>query len=285
MGVSQRRACHVLGHYRSTHRYRPKENRLQKKLVGRVIELAREQPRSGYRMIARRLRQEGWQLNDKRVYRIWRQEGLKVPQKRVKKRRLGNKAGGLGSLRAERPNHVWSIDFIFDRTSNGKSLKILTVIDEFTRECIALEVNRKFTSNDLVELLADLFAIRGVPEHLRSDNGPEFISQRLRRFLAQLNINGSLIEPGSPWENGFVESFHSRLRDECLACELFGSLNEARELIGRWRDYYNHRRPHGSLGGLTPAVFATRWSASASVAPLPLRKLTKPRNLTQTQYS
>lgn len=209
-------------------------------------------------MITRLLRQEGWQVNFKRVYRLWRQEGLKVPVKKAKKRRLGDKNGGIKRRKAERLNHVWSIDFIFDKTSNGRPLKILSLIDEFTRECLALEIGRRCTGDDVVELLVDVFAIRGIPEFIRLDNGPEFISTRVRTFLEGIDVGASYIEPGSPWENGYVESFHSRLRDECLACEEFVTLAEAQEVIGNWRQNYNHRRPHSSLGGKTPAEFASQ---------------------------
>ena len=230
-------------------------------------------------MITRMLRREGWAVNFKRVYRIWKQEGFRVPQKKTKKRRLGSTAGGISRRRAVRVNHVWSIDFIFDRTSNGRSLKILSLIDEYTRECIALEVSRRFTGDDLVDLLVDVFSIRGVPEFIRSDNGPEFISRRVREFLERIDVGTSFIQPGSPWENGYVESFHSRFRDECLSCEEFTTLHEAQEIIGRWRSTYNHRRPHSSLSGLTPAEFAARCSASTPVATLPTLKRNNKRDL------
>ena len=233
----------------------------------RIVELAREFPRYGYRMITRLLRQEGWTVNFKRIYRLWKREGLKVSMKKRKKRRLGSIDGGITRRQAERPNHVWSIDFIFDRTENGQSLKILSVIDEFTRECIALEVNRRFTGESLVYLLRDLFVARGVPEFIRSDNGPEFVSRSVREFLNFIEVGASYIEPGSPWQNGYVESFHSRLRDECLACEVFGNLSEARTVIGLWKNVYNNRRPHSSLGGETPTNFARQFSASSACAP------------------
>lgn len=245
----------------------PRDNEAERRLVGRILELVREFPRYGYRMITRMLRQEGWQVNFKRIYRLWRREGLKVPVKRGKKRRLGTVEGGISRRHAERPNHVWSIDFIFDRTENGRPLKIFSLVDEFTRECIALEVNRNFTGDHLVELLTDLFSIRGVPEFIRSDNGPELISRRVQRFLEKVDVGTSYIEPGSPWQNGYVESFHSRLRDECLACELFTTLAEARAVITAWRHTYNHRRPHSSLGGQTPADFASQWPASVRATP------------------
>ena len=231
-------------------------------LVFRILELVREFPRYGYRQITRLLRREGWKVNFKRVYRLWKREGLKVPRKQKKRRRLGDSGGGITRRQAERMNHVWSLDFIFDRTTNGRPLKILSMIDEFTRECIALEVNRRITSEDVIGVLVDLFAIRGVPEFIRCDNGPEFIATRLRSFLAKVDVGTSYIEPGSPWENGFVESFHSRFRDECLACEEFTTLSEAIAVITQWRMTYNQRRPHSRLGGLPPAEFAAQWATS-----------------------
>ena len=189
-------------------------------------------------------------------------------RRKTKKRRLGSVSGRICRRRAERINHVWSIDFIFDRTINGRSVKILSLIDEYSRECIALEVSRRFTGDDLVALLVDVFAIRGIPAFIRSDNGPEFISRRVRDFLGRIDVGTSFIEPGSPWENGYVESFHSRFRDEFLSCEAFSTLAEAQQVIGQWRSTYNHRRPHSSLSGLTPAEFATRCAASTPVAAL-----------------
>ncbi len=208
-------------------------------------------------------------MNAKRIYRLWRQEGLKVPQKKAKRRRWGSAAGGIIRRRPEHRNHGWSVDFIFDRTTNGRPLKILVVIDEYPRECLALEVGRRFTSDQLIELLGRLIAIRGVPHFLRSDNGPEFIARRVRDFLERIDVGTSYIEPDSPWQNGYVESFNSRLRDECLACEEFSTVQEAQAVIGQWRLIYNHRRPHSSLDGLTPHDFSTRWTASASAATRP----------------
>ena len=266
-GVSERRACRAIGQPRSSQRYQRRVKDDEPLLVARILELVGEFPRYGYRMITRLLRQEGWTVNFKRIYRLWKREGLKVSMKKRKKRRLGTVDGGISRRRAERPNHVWSIDFIFDRTENGRPLKILSVIDEFTRECIALEVHRRFRGEDVAFLMRDLFVIHGVPEYIRSDNGPEFISQSLRSFLDVIDVGTSYIEPGSPWQNGFVESFHSRFRDECLACELFWSLGEARQVISQWKDIYNHRRPHSSLGGETPCDFARQFSASSACAP------------------
>ena len=225
-----------------------------------------EFPRFGYRQITRLLRSEGWQVNAKRVYRLWRQEGLKVPKKATKRRRLGSAEGGIIRRKAEFKNDVWSVDFIFDRTVNGRPLKMLVIVDEYTRECLALEIGRKFTGDHFIDVLADLFSSRGIPRYIRSDNGPEFISRRVRSFLSKIEVEASFIEPGSPWQNGYVESFNSRLRDECLNCEEFTTVQEARAVIGHWRQTYNHRRPHGSLDGQTPADFASRCSASTPVA-------------------
>ena len=237
-------------------------------LIKRILELVAEFTRFGYRRITRLLRSEGWQVNAKRIYRLWRQEGLKVPQKTTKRKHLGTSEGGIVRRKAERKDHVWSVDFIFDRTTNGRSLKMLVIVDEFTRECIALEVGRKLTSDDFIDVLVDLFAIRGVPSFIRSDNGPEFIARRVRQFLDSIDVGTSYIEPGSPWQNGYVESFNSRFRDECLNCEEFTTVQEARVIIEHWRQSYNHRRPHSSLDGLTPAAFASRCAALTPVAAL-----------------
>ncbi len=204
-------------------------------MIKRILELVSEFPRFGYRRITRLLRSEGWKVNAKRVYRLWRQEGLKVPKKTAKMRRLGSAEGGIVRRKAERKDHAWSVDFIFDRTTNGRSLKMLVVLDEFTRECVAVEVSRKITGDHLVEVLVDLIAIRGVPKYVRSDNGPEFISRRVRDFLESINVGKSYIDSGSPWQNGFVESFNSRFRDECLNREEFATVQEARAVIEHWR--------------------------------------------------
>lgn len=251
-------------------------------LIARILQLVAEFPRYGYRRITQLLNAEGWQVNAKRIYRLWRQEGLKVPKKTTKRRRLGSSEGGIVRRTAEHKDHVWSVDFIFDRTTNGRLLKILVVIDEYTRECIALEVGRRFTSDHFIEVLADLLVIRGVPAFIRSDNGPEFISQRVRDFLEAIDVGTSYIEPGSPWQNGYVESFNSRLRDECLNCEEFTTMQEARIVIEHWRQSYNHRRPHGSLDGQTPAAFAARCAASTPVAAqLPSKRHNEHETITQ----
>jgi transposase InsO family protein len=221
-----------------------------------MLALVRAQPRYGYRRIWALLKREGWTVNRKRVYRLWRREGLKVPQKARKKRHLGHSANGCARRRAEHPDHVWAWDFIFDRTTRGRPLKWLSIVDEYTRECLALVVARNLTAEDVLDVVAELFVVRGVAGYLRSDNGPEFIAQALRRWLEWTHAQTLYIAPGAPWENGYAESFHSRLRDELLNVEEFANLAEARILAERWQSEYNHRRPHSALGYRTPAEFA-----------------------------
>jgi transposase InsO family protein len=270
LGVSQRRACRVLGQPRRSQRYEPQRRDDEGKLVGRILELVRRHPRYGYRRVWALLRHEGWTVNRKRVWRLWQQEGLKVPQKRHKKRRLGTSVNGVLRQRATHPNHVWAWDFIFDTTANGRSLKWLSIVDEYTRECLALEVDRTMTATDVVDVLIELVHARGVPGHIRSDNGPEFIAGAIRSWLGRSGIGALYIEPGSPWENGYAESFHARLRDELLDLEVFASVAEARMLGTQWRLDYNHRRPHSSLGYRTPAAFAASLAEPpVGAAPLP----------------
>jgi putative transposase len=260
--VSERRACRVVGQPRTSQRYlaRPRDD--EAALVKRMLELVRQRPRFGYRRIAALLRKEFWRASATRIYRLWRREGLKVPQKKRKRRRLGKSENGCHRRRAEYKDHVWCWDFVFDHTTSGSTLKWLSIVDEYTRECLALKVDRSITSEDVIDTLAELFAMRGVPKHIRSDNGPEFIARAIQRWLAQVEVETLYVEPGSPWENGFAESFHGRLRDEFLATEVFESLVAARKLTQTWRDDYNHHRPHSSLGYVTPAEFAARCAAS-----------------------
>ena len=208
-------------------------------------------------------------MNRKRVYRLWRREGLKVPQKKRKKRRLGTSENACHRRRAERKDHVWCWDFIFDRTASGSPLKWLSIEDEYTRECLCLKVARSITSEDVIDTLAELFAMRGVPEHIRSDNGPEFIARAIQRWLEHVEVKTLNIAPGAPWENGYAESFHSRFRDEFLASEVFENLAAARKLTMAWKEDYNHHWPHSSLGYLTPVEFAARCTASAPKLPKP----------------
>jgi len=232
-----------------------------------MLELVREHPRYGYRRIWALLRREGRGVNRKLVHRLWRQQGLKVPQKQRKKRHLGHSANGCARRRAEHKDHVWAWDFIHDRTCDGRPLKWLTVVDGYTRECLALKVGRGMTAEDVIDVLAELFVAGRVPKHIRSDNGPQFIAAAIRRWLSNDQVETLYIEPRSPWENGYAESFHSRLRDELLAREEFADLAEARAYGARYRTQYNHRRPHSALGYQSPAEFAAATNALRALVP------------------
>jgi transposase InsO family protein len=253
---SERRVCRVLGQARSTQRYRAVRRDGEEKLVRRMHELVRVHPRRGYRMVWGMLRLEGWRVNRKRVHRLWRREGFRVPSKQHKKRRLGDSRNGIVRRRSEHKDHVWCVDFIHDRDEKNRPLKWLSVVDEYTRECLALEVERSMTAREVAEVLTDLFTIRGVPRHIRSDNGGEFIAGAIRRLAELTGVENLYIAPGAPWENGFAESFHGRLRDELLNAELFADVAEAKALAEAWKNEYNHRRPHSSLGYVPPAEFA-----------------------------
>jgi putative transposase len=265
--ASERRACEVVDQPRSTQRYtgQPKDD--EGKLVARMLELVRQRPRFGYRRIAALLRAEGWAVNVKRVYRLWRREGLKVPRRTRKRRAVGSSANACHVRRAEHKDHVWTWDFVFDRTTSGTTLKWLSIVDEHTRECLALKVSRSITSEDVIDTLAELFAMRGVPRCVRSDNGPEFIAQAIGHWFEKTGVASLYIEPGAPWENGYAESFHSRLRDELLNVQAFADLREARALSVAWRDDYNHQRPHSSLGYQPPAAFAAGGANSVRATP------------------
>jgi len=254
--VSERRACQVVGQPRSTQRYRLRGPDRDRLLIRRLQDQVRRHPRYGYRRVWALLRDEGWKINRKRVYRLWRKEGFKVPRKTRKKHRLGCSGNGILRHRAEFTNHVWCYDFVHDQTTDGRSLKFLTLEDEYTRECLAIEVGRSLTARDVIHVLDYLFAVRGVPQFIRSDNGPEFIARRLRAWLAGSQVGTLYIEPGAPWENAYSESFNSRFRDELLNVEAFTSLTEARVLSEEYKLEYNHRRPHSALHYQTPAAFA-----------------------------
>jgi len=262
--VSERRACRVLGQARSTQRRRPVVRDDEDALTRRIIELATCYGRYGYRRITALLHREGWRVNHKRVERIWRREGLKVPKKQAKRGRLWLNDGSCIRLRPTHRDHVWSYDFIFDRTRDGRAVKIMTVIDEYTRECLALRAERSMRSEEVLEVLDDLFIRRGIPEHLRSDNGSEMTAEVVRSWLETLQVKPLYIEPGSPWENGYVESFHGKLRDELLNGELFDTLWETQVLLEQWRREYNAVRPHSALGYRPPAPEA--WSLVAAKA-------------------
>ena len=251
--MSERRACRVIGQPRATQRYIPTTNEAKERLRARVIELAKEYGRYGYRKITSMLNNEGWGVGKDAVYTIWREEGLQVPQKQPKRGRLWLATGSCIRLRPEYPNHVWSYDFVFERTHDGRPFKILNIIDEHTKERLASVVQRRITSQDVILTLAELFLTKGIPKHIRSDNGPEFVAKKLVKWLEQLEVGPLFIEPGSPWENGYCESFNGKMRYEFLDGEIFYSLKEAQILIERWGQHYNTLRPHSSLGGRPPA--------------------------------
>jgi len=217
------------------------------------VALASEFGRYGYRRITALLRREGWQVNHKRVERIWRQEGLRVPARQPKRGRLWLNDGSCVRHRPAYPNHIWSYDFVLDRTHDGRPIRLLTVIDEYTRENLAIVTERRLNSQDVLDVLRDLFVSRGAPAYIRSDNGPEFTAAAVRDWLERVAVQTLFIEPGSPWENGYIESFNGRLRDEFLAREIFYSLREVQVLVQQWRWEYNHIRPHSSLGYRPPA--------------------------------
>lgn len=251
--VSQRRACRALHQPRSTQRYVAHAGDRDRPLTERLTALALRYGRYGYRRITALLQQEGWPVNHKRVERLWRREGLKVPARQPKRGRLWLNDGSCVRLRPERRNHVWSYDFMRETTHNGRSFRILNVIDEYTRECLASRVARQLTAEDVQACLTELFVRHGVPTHLRSDNGPEFTAKQIRQWLNALGAQTLFIAPGSPWENGYIESFNGKMRDELLNREIFYSLEEAQVLIEEWRQEYNRERPHSALGYRPPA--------------------------------
>ena len=255
--VSERRACRVLGQPRNTQRYQARRPDDEPQLLREMRALARRRPRFGAERIHQLLVQRDWKVNEKRVHRLWKQEHMQVPRKQHRRRRLpGGSEHGCVRHRAEHKDHVWSYDFLTDRTEDGRQLRLLAVIDEYTRECLAIEVDRSFTAHDVIGVLQYLFAVRGTPQHIRSDNGPEFVAKAVQNWLDQAGVQTLFIAKGSPWENGYVESFNGTLRDELLNREIFLSLEEARWVIDRWRLDYNHHRIHSSLGYQTPAAYA-----------------------------
>jgi putative transposase len=250
--VSERRACRVISQIRSSYRYQPRLDPSQERLREQIIALAKAYGRYGYRTVTDLLRREGWDVGKDRVYTIWRQEGLKVPTKQPKRARLWRVDGSCLRLRPAYRNHVWSYDLVADRTHDGRPFRILNILDEYTRECLASVVARRIGSQDVLLILADLFLSRGIPTHIRSDNGPEFIAHKLRQWLNALQLVPLYIEPGSPWENGYVESFNGKMREQFLNGELFYTLKEAQIMTERWRTHYNTARPHSSLRGQPP---------------------------------
>ena len=254
--VSERQACRLLGQWRGTQRYESMVRTDEDALTRSIIALAMKYGRYGYRRITVELGKGGWEVSQDRVQRIWRREGLKVPHKQRPRRRLWLNDGSCMRLRPERRNHVWSYDFVSAMTHDGRTLRMLVLIDEYTRECLAIRVARRLGSYEVIETLADVMLWRGIPEHIRSDNGPEFVAKELRGWLANLGTVPLYIEPGSPWENGYCESFNGKLRDECLNGEIFYSLKEAQIVIERWRVEYNTERTHSELGYRPPAPAA-----------------------------
>ena len=243
----------MIGQSRSTQRRQGIKRSDEDALTTDIIALASEYGRYGYRRVTALLRDKGWHVNHKRVMRIWRREGLKVPMKQPKKGRLWLNDGSCVRLRPSWKHHVWAYDFVHERTKDGRSFRMLTVIDEYSRECLAIVTKRKLKSGDVLEALEDLFITHGMPDHIRSDNGAEFTAKAVRSWLGKMGVSNLFIEPASPWENGYNESFNGRLRDELLDRELFYTLHEAQVLIERWRVHYNTKRPHSSLGYRPPA--------------------------------
>src|SRR5215211_2902237 len=284
LAISERRVCAALGQHRSTQRKAPRGRDDEEQLTADLIALARQYGRYGYGKIAELLRRSGWRVNDKRVERLWRQEGLKVPQKQPKRGRLWLSDGSCLRLRAERPDHVWSYDFVEDRTHEGKKLRMLNILDEFTHECLAIRVDRKLKAIDVIDALSDLFILRGVPQHIRSDNGSEFVAKAVQDWIAAVGAKTAYIAPGSPWENGYIESFNARLRDELLDGEIFYTLKEAQIIIESWRRHDNAVRPHASLDYRAPApeVYVpglTAWPSALTrqAAPAMLPLVQRPR--------
>ncbi len=276
MNTSERRTCRALGQPRSTQRYARKRKADEGALLEAIEALACRHPRYGYRMVHALLVEDGFRVGRDRVYRLRREHGYKVPTKQVKKRRLGVSGNGIMRQKAKSINNVWCWDFIHDRDERGRALRWLMIEDEFTREGLAVEVRRSFKATDVLDVLCELMMIRGVPRHIRSDNGPEFIAKAIQVFLAQTDVNTLYIEPGAPWQNGYAESFNSRFRDEVLNQELFADLAEARQVSAWWKNHYNHRRPHSSLSYQPPARFAASLGVPAfrlGAAPLPCTPL------------
>ena len=263
--ASERRVCRVLGQPRATQRYQSQRAEQDQELLAEMRSIAAERPCFGSPQVYEALRRQGRKVNHKRVERLWREHGMQVPQNRHKRRRLslGGSENSCVRRRPESPNHIWSYDFVTDYTERGRQLRMLCVLDEFTRESLAIEVQRSFTARQVLDVLGYLFAVRGAPEHIRSDNGPEFVAGSVRRWLARACVKTLFVAKSSPWENGYVESFNSRFRQELLDRELFLGLEDARWCVDRWRLDYNHYRPHSSLGYVPPAEFAARWPSSA----------------------
>jgi transposase InsO family protein len=266
LAVSERFACRVLGRHRSVQRKAPRVADDEAALRESIVDLARQHGRYGYRRITALPRAEGWRCNHKRVERIWRAEGLKVPARQPRRGRLWRNGGSCIRLRPERPDHVWAYDFVEHRTRDGRKFRMLNVVDEFTRECLAIRVGRQLKAADVIDLLSDLFILRGIPGHVRSDNGPESAATAVKGWINGVGAKTAFIEPGSPWENGCVGSFNGKPRDELLDTEVFNTPAEAKVLIEQWRRHYNTVRPHSSLRYRPPAPEVLLTSAPPSPA-------------------
>jgi transposase InsO family protein len=251
--VSERRVCRLLGQPRSTQRRKKRTRDDEEQLKEEIVKLACQYGRYGYRRITALLKDQGWKVNHKRVERIWKQEGLKVPRKQPKRRRLWLNDGSCLRLRPQYRNHVWSYDFVVDRTSDGRAIRMLTIIDEYSRECLSIHIQRQIKAPEVLYKLSELFITKGIPDHIRSDNGSEFTAKTVRSWLERLGVKTLFIEPGSPWENGYIESFNGKLRDELLNGEIFDTILEAKVITENWRNHYNKMRPHSSLGYKAPA--------------------------------
>jgi putative transposase len=272
LGISERLACRTPGQHRSTQRQRPSGPGDKASLTAGIIELARAYGRYGYRRVTALLNQSGWHVNHKRVERIRRREGLKVPQKQPKKGRLWLNDGSCIRLKPECPNHVWSYDFAHDRTDDGRDYRTLNIIDEFTREALAIRVDRKLNSIDVVDALTDLFILRGPPAFIRSDNGPEFIAEKVRDWIGAVGAKTACIMPGSPWDNGYCESSNARFRDELLNGEIFYTLKEVKIIIEQWRRHYNRKRPHSAWGWRPPAPGSSHATRAKTVHALKIHQ-------------
>lgn len=260
LDLSERRACLITGQHRSTQRREPTAAADDHALRGELRKFSAQRPRWGYRRAHVWLLEQGWSVNRKRVQRLWREEGLRVPERRRKRQRLGQSTVPAERLAAQCPDHVWALDFQFDQTADGRVLKLLNVVDEFTRESLKMLVARRIDADATVAVLEQIAAERGAPAFIRCDNGPELTAHALRDWCRFRAAGTAFIEPGSPWQNPYVESFNGRVRDELLDVEEFSCLAEAKVLVGDWQEDYNQRRPHSSLGMKAPAVFAAAWS-------------------------
>lgn len=255
-GYAKRRACRLAGISRTAADYIPQRATEDKALMERIKELAHRHRRYGYRRIVSLLKQEGKRVNHKRVYRLWKMEGLSL-KKKLKRKKAAHTKGEM--QRVEYPNQVWSYDFMDDMTEKGRPIRILNIVDEYSRECLVIKAGRSITSDDVIEVLEYLALTRGMAEYLRSDNGPEFIAKAVKEWLNTHGTKSLFINPGSPWENSYIESFNGKLRDECLNQEVFSSIEQAQEVLEAWRVEYNNYRPHSSLGGISPRAYAQRY--------------------------